>query len=172
MTTPKRTMRTMSGLIAACLLLLLVQNACAQEIPTQFRSDIERLLKMTGAEALGLQMGAAVSNQMVDSLLKQEPDVPPKAVEAVKDEIRLVFAEEMPKLMMEIVPIYARHFTHEEIKGLIAFYSTPLGKKSIAAMPAVMQECMQAGQAWGERISPVLAPRLESRLKQEGYGDK
>lgn len=174
MFTQRRTVRTRFGCImAACVFVLLqVQYLCAAEIPKESQSDIVKLLKLTGAEALGLQMGVAVTNQMIDALMAQDPEVPPKAVESIKDEINIVFAEEMPNLIMEIVPIYARHFTPDEIKGLIAFYSTPLGKKSIEAMPAIMDECLQAGQEWGTGLSTKLIPRLESRLKKEGFDDK
>lgn len=159
-------------MITCVFVLLQIQNVCAEEISKEFQSDIVRLLKITGAEAIGIQMGVAVTNHMIDSLVKQDPEIPPNAVASIKDEISIVIAEEMPKLMTEIVPIYAKHFTQEEIKGLIAFYSTPLGKKSIEAMPAVMNECMQAGQEWGKSISPRLISRLETRLKKEDYDDK
>jgi hypothetical protein len=32
-----------------------------------------------------------------------------------------------------------------------------------------MKESMQVGQAWGKAIAPKLGPRLESRLKREGF---
>ena len=159
-------------MVAFFIVLLQGQHVCAEDISKDFQSDIVRLLKMTGAEALGIQIGVSVTNQMIDSLMKQNPEIPPNAVASIKDEISKVFAEEMPKLMSEVVPVYAKHFTQDEIKGLIAFYSTPLGKKSIAAMPAVMNECMQVGQAWGKDLAPGLVPRLESRLKKEGFEDK
>jgi hypothetical protein len=167
-------MRKSFGCIMAVFVFVFLQvhYACAEEISKEFRSDIVRLLKITGAEGLGLQMGAAVTNQVIDSLMKENPKIPSKAVESIKDEISKVFAEEMPKLMVEIVPIYARHFTQNEVKGLIAFYSTPLGKKTIKTMPALMNACMQVGQAWGKAIEPGLGPRLESRLKREGFDNQ
>ena len=157
----------MLGIVVS--LSLITQGLCAGEVTNEFHRDIGTLLKMTGAEALGLQMAAAISNQMIDSLRKQNPDIPQKAMAAIKDEMNKALAEDMPKLMAEIVPVYAKHFTHEDIKGLIAFYGTPLGKKSVREMPAVMNESMQVGQAWGHGIAPKLGPRLESRLKREGF---
>ena len=139
-----------SCMIAVFVFLLMqVQYVSAGEISKEFRSDIVKLLEMTGAEALGIQMGLAVTNQMIDSMMKQNPEIPPMAVVSIKDEISQVFAEEMPKLMAEIVPIYAKNFTQDEIKGLIAFYSTPLGKKSIKAMPVVMNELYAGGASMG-----------------------
>jgi hypothetical protein len=174
MATRTRRMRIGFSCIMAVFVLVFLQvrYVCAEEISKEFRTDIVKLLKITGAEGLGLQMGVAVANQVIDSLVKKNPNIPSKAVEAIKDEISKVFAEEMPKLMAEIVPIYAKHFTQDEVKGLIVFYSTPLGKKTIETMPALMNECMQAGQAWGKAMAPGLGPRLESRLKREGFDNQ
>ncbi|NRB08638.1 MAG: DUF2059 domain-containing protein [Richelia sp.] len=36
--------------------------------------------------------------------------------------------------------LYSKDFTNEEIKGLIAFYETPLGRKTISVMPKLLQE--------------------------------
>lgn len=159
-------------LVLFIVAVLQVQGVCAAEISKERRSDIVTLLQMTGVEALGLQMGVTVANQMIDALTKENPEIPPPVVTAIKDEVNLVFTEDMPKLMTEIVPVYAKYFTQDEVKGLIAFYGTPLGKKSIEVMPAVMNECMRAGQAWGKRIEPGLVERLEARLKKEGFSEQ
>jgi len=171
---PTGTMRKIIGfvLILFVSMLLQTQDLNAEEISKEFRSDIIKLLKMTGAEALGLQMGTAVMNQMIESLSKKNSEIPQRVVAAIKEEINLVFEEEMPRLMAETVPVYAKHFTQNECKGLFAFYETSLGKKSIQVMPAVMNECMKVGQDWGQGIVPKLVPRLESRLKREGFNDQ
>ncbi len=148
---------------------LQTRDLYAEEISKEFRGDITMLLKMTGAEALGLQMGTVVMNQMIESLSKKNPEMPQRAVAIIKEELNLIFAEEMSKLIAETVPLYAKYFSHDEVKGLIVFYGTPLGKKSIQVMPALMNECMKVGQDWGQRIIPNLMPRLESRLKREGF---
>lgn len=155
--------------MSSLLILAQVQTGCAAEISKEFRGDIMKLLKMTGAETIGLQMGVAVSNQAIDTMARENTDIPQMAVDVIKDEINKAYAEEMPSLMAEIVPVYAKHFTPDEVKGLIAFYSTPLGQKSIKEMPTLLNECMQVGKAWGEGLTPKVLPRLEARLKREGF---
>ncbi len=59
----------------------------------------------------------------------------------------------------EVVPLYARYFSPDEMKQLAAFYRTPVGKKSLQVMPKLMGEGMQAGQR-------VIAPRI-NKLMQE-----
>ena len=157
--------------VAGILLLALLSfagTASANGIPAAFQSDIVKLLELTGAEALGLQMGTAIADQIIDGLSREQPDIPSRVVEIMKDEIRQVFREEMPRYMKSVVPIYARHFTHAEVKTLINFYNTPVGKKSIQVMPQLLNECMAEGQKWGEDIGAKLAPRIEARLSREG----
>jgi hypothetical protein len=73
-----------------------------------------------------------------------------------------VKAEDLVNL---IIPIYDRNFTDEEVKQLIIFYSSPVGKKILEKMPPIMQECMQVGKNWGADLYEKVA----ARLKQKGY---
>jgi hypothetical protein len=59
----------------------------------------------------------------------------------------------------QLVGIYDKHFTDEEIKGLLEFYGSPLGQKVAAEMPKIVRETQQATrfastqaarQAWQE----------------------
>lgn len=56
--------------------------------------------------------------------------------------------------------VYERHFTTEEIRQLLQFYDTPLGRKLLAAQPTIAQESLQAGQQWGQRIGAAVGAQL------------
>ena len=43
----------------------------------------------------------------------------------------------------ELMNIYDKHFTHEEIKELIAFYGSPTGQKLLEETPALTKELME-----------------------------
>ena len=47
-------------------------------------------------------------------------------------------------LMQVMMPVYQHHFTHGEMQELIRFNSSPVGKKLLAEIPAIMTESMQA----------------------------
>ena len=71
-----------------------------------------------------------------------------------------------------VVPIYDKHFSDDEIRGLIKFYETPLGQKAVSALPQVSNELREAGKTWGEQVGrqamlEVLAehPDLAEALK-------
>ena len=50
------------------------------------------------------------------------------------------------------MPVYDRNLSHQEIRGLIEFYQTPLGQKAIATLPKVTAELQEQGRKWGEDV--------------------
>ena len=159
-------------LAVAVLLMIIIVNplrvSCQEsDIPKGLQNDIVRLLDITGSGKLGLQMGTAVANQVIDQMTAKNPKVTENMKNAVKDEISKLMAEKMPDLTRQIVKVYAKYFSQEEIKGLIAFYHTPLGQKTIRSLPQVLNEGMLIGKAWGRGLEPELIRRIEARLKKD-----
>jgi uncharacterized protein len=64
------------------------------------------------------------------------------------------------ELVDMISVIYDRHFTADELRQLLAFYDTPLGRKLLAAQPTIAQESLQAGQEWGQRVGTAIGAQL------------
>jgi uncharacterized protein len=58
-----------------------------------------------------------------------------------------------------IVPLYARHFSVDEINQISAFYKSDVGGKMLATMPQLMGESMQISQQ-------IMAPRINKLLAQ------
>ena len=61
------------------------------------------------------------------------------------------------------IRIYAKYFSEAEIRDLIAFYSSPTGRKSIDVLDDLMREGMQVGV---ERVAPKLDEIL-ARVRRE-----
>lgn len=66
------------------------------------------------------------------------------------------------ELVDMIGEIWARHFTTDDLRQLLAFYDTPLGRKLLATQPVIAQESMLAGQQWGQRIGMAVGAKLEA----------
>lgn len=47
---------------------------------------------------------------------------------------------------------YDRYLTDEDIKGLIAFYQTPTGQKTLSVLPKIVVELQTQGQKLGEQV--------------------
>jgi hypothetical protein len=148
-----------------------VPAAWAQGTDDAFRKDIERLLDITGSSKMGVQMASMASGQILDALAKQS-DIPPKAIELAKAVLNEEFGKafEGPDgLNGQIAGVYAKHFTHDEVRGLLAFYDTPLGRKMISVTPALLQEAGVVGQTWAEKNMPRIGAAVDARLRAEGF---
>jgi hypothetical protein len=66
----------------------------------------------------------------------------------------------------ELVSIYDKHFTEDEIKGLLQFYGSPLGQKVAMEMPKIGRET----QAVVRAASGKAAREALAEAKQENPG--
>jgi hypothetical protein len=148
-------------LIPFIFFLALAWPLAAQEsssVSSVKETKIRELLRATGAGNLAAQ----VMNQTIASFKKSMPDVSEKFWEGLRAEVKT------EELEQKIIPIYAKHFDEVELQGLIEFYSSPLGRKVVSELPAVVQESFVVGQEWGREI----AARVLARLKEKGYSVK
>jgi hypothetical protein len=113
--------------------------------------QINELLKLTEADRLGEQ----VLQQMMMSLQAQGSSLPESFWANLKKDI------DVGGLQKELIPIYQKHLTEEDAKGLIAFYKSPVGQKFIRVTPLIVQESMDKGQAWGERVAEIVIKRMQ-----------
>lgn len=127
----------------------------ATDIAPDKEADIEKLLDITDS----LDMG----QQVVDQIFAMQQSVQRAVPQEVWDEIRAKL--DMTRIRPVIVAIWARHFSHDDIRGLIEFYESPLGRKLVETQPAVMQESMAAGELWARQV----LERIRTRLAQKGY---
>jgi len=66
------------------------------------------------------------------------------------------------------VALYSRNFTAAELKGLIAFYDSPIGKRFVEVQPALMREGIALGQEWGTRIGADVGRTLSAEGVKTG----
>ncbi|MDB6047285.1 MAG: hypothetical protein JWR17_31 [Pseudomonas sp.] len=60
------------------------------------------------------------------------------------------------KLKPDMVKLYTANFTEQELKDLVAFYQSPLGKKVLTKMPELTQQSAQLTQGKLEAAVPVV----------------
>jgi hypothetical protein len=61
-------------------------------------------------------------------------------------------------------PIYDEYFSEEELREMLVFYRTPVGRKSIEVMPSLMQE---AGAGVEGRVQPVAVRLIQEIVAEE-----
>ena len=150
------------------LMIVSIDTTFSEDLTSEKKDDIKKLLDMTGALALGQQMANQVMLQLTQNIKARRPNIPQGVIEALRQEVNGVIRDNLPAFADAVIPLYHKHFTHEDIRGLINFYSTDLGKKAIGVLPLLMQDSMRTGQQWGQSLEPEIQRRILKRLKAEG----
>jgi hypothetical protein len=159
-------------ILAILLLIGIPQPVLADELTHAKYNDIKTLIEITNSTQIGMQLAAFISQQLFQVLKQSNPEIPDRAIIIMQEELSTIFSEKFSTpggLIDQIIPIYDKYFTHQEILDLLTFYATPTGKKTISVLPIVLNESMMAGQRWGESLNSEIEIRLKSALIREGF---
>ena len=155
----------------AVIICILVSPAASDNIAPAKRADIEKLMRITGPPDVTKQMSNFFIRQMSQTIKASRPDLPAKTYRILGEEINKVIEEQMTAkggFLDMVIPIYAKHFNHKDIKGLLRFYQTDLGEKTIKIWPLILQESMSLAQDWSKSLGPLIQKNVNSRFKKEG----
>jgi uncharacterized protein len=155
-----------SLIVPVALVCALARTASADELTAEKKANIARLLEVTHALAIGTQFGDLIIAQVSDTIRHSDPNASPEMINLVTDEVKATIRDNVPELTELMIGIYHRHFTAEEVKGILAFYSTPIGRKVADLGPTLTAEGIAAGQKWGESLRPKLQHRVQRRLEE------
>lgn len=113
--------------------------------------NIKKLLDMNGGRA----SYEKTVLQTIDAIQHLVPDFTGELKQEEMDEI-------IDDIYQTIIPIYDKHFTNEEILGIIDFYCSDLGKVYLSKMNVVTMECMMIGRKHGEIVYNKLSKKGDS----------
>ena len=133
--------------------LFTVASVFSYSQSTEKIDNIKKLLEITGAA----KMGKVMLNTMINAYQSSNIPLDTTLLNEIQSE------NNINTLMDMIIPVYDKYYTDAEIKELITFYSTPIGKKLIETMPAVVQESMLIGQKWGEKVEEKIRKKRLGR---------
>jgi len=127
-------------------------SAATATIDPAKEADIRRLLDLTGAAGLATQMMGQMEQGIRPMMTNSLPpgEYREKLIELFFEKFHSKV--DSNQLIALIAPVYDKYYTHAEIKSLIQFYESPVGKKVAATMPKVLAESQQAGGQWGRQI--------------------
>jgi len=117
--------------------------------------DILKLLRVSGTDKL--------TEQMMPMMIQQFQQIIPNIPNIFW--VKVIEKMNSDDLLYACIPIYDKYYTHDEIKQLITFYESPLGRRLVEVTPLLTQETMAVGQEWGEK----LGQEIVNELIKEGY---
>lgn len=110
------------------------------------KKDVMRLIEANGSNA---QMKMAK-----DQILKMIP--------AEKHSAFIVeFDATLPSLYDKLAKVYMDTYTKDDIKAMLAFYDTPVGKKMQSKNAEIMEKSQTAAQEWGQGLQGMMMKYMQ-----------
>jgi hypothetical protein len=169
--------------LALALGVLVAPSASGAELPESKRALIRELLAISGFAGLSEQMS---EQQSVVELMRIKPNYQPMMEFAVSEQQDLsdeqkrllgerlddfdLFAQRFSSLFVErldfagiieavYLPLYDQYFSEGDLEKMLEFYRTPVGRKAIEVMPALLQEA-------GLGVDRVVRPQAVSLIQE------
>ncbi len=158
------------------------------ELTESKQQTIRELLTIVGVVGMAEQMR---DQQSIVELMRMRPSYPEMMEFAVSEQTDLseedrqrllarltdfdVFAERFHDLFVErldfstiietvYTPLYDKTFSEEELRQMLAFYRTPVGRKTIEATPSLMQEAAAGVEA---AVRPLAIGLIQEIIAEE-----
>ena len=155
----------------AAFFLLVTASACSQTAPpasatapsTTKEAKIRELIHLMGTTKIAADL---VKSQAAS--IKTLLPFPPRAQDDFVKE--LLASMNMKELVDLIVPIYERHFSDEDIDGMLAFYRSPVGQRVSKALPQITAESQEVGKEWGQQLGRRVGEKIGRKLANGDYG--
>jgi len=139
------------------ILTIFISDVQAQDT---IEDKIQKILELTGAKEQ--------FNLVIDQLITLEQENNQILDESFFDKFRERAKEKgFDEISRKLMPVYLKHFTEEEIDGLIEFYESDIGKSLIKKTPLIMSESMEIGAEWGGQIGKEIAEEVFLKSKEE-----
>jgi hypothetical protein len=128
----------------------------------------KELIAFTGSAAVFNPLITGVVEQAKLLYLQQNPALG-KDLNEIADKLRTDLAPRFVELTNEMALLYATHFTESELKAILAFYRSPVGKKMLVQQPTVVDASMKFAQNWANKLSEQVIAKMRVELQKRGH---
>ncbi len=104
-----------------------------------------------------VHLDKSVHGAMEQMLKASKATAPPYLPDSVWEDMSKTFASY--DLLAEMVPIYQRHISQEDMSAILTFYRTDSGKRLLEAQPAMVAEAQATFPAVGRKLGQEVAAR-------------
>jgi uncharacterized protein len=128
-------------------------QAVAKPIDPVKEADIRALLELLGARDMVHDGVTASAEQYREKLLATVANNEKGQAFVTSFVSNYQKKYDADQVSEQLVGIYDKHYSEEEIKGLLQFYGSPLGQRVAAEMPRISQEIQTVARAEGKKAA-------------------
>jgi uncharacterized protein len=105
-----------------------------------------------------------VKNQFMQTNFMYAKDLNEIAANLERD-----FAPRASELVDASARIYASYFTEAELKDILTFYQSPVGRKLIVEEPKATEASLANAGEWGDKLSDEIIAKMREEMKKRGH---
>ena len=163
---------TRSLLILSSLMFFVFSTAVALEKLTQQKIDnIKAILELSNYKETVRVTWENMFQQIIKVQQAAKPELNKPTYEKVLMDVGRMLVEEMvdenSSYMASVIHTYHRHFTANEIRQMLEWQASPVGRKSARVTPMIVQELTELGELYWQSNQQGLSERLEKRFREE-----
>jgi len=152
----------------AVVLVTFGPAARSQQPSAAAMATARELVAFTNSTAVFNPLIAGVVEQAKLLFLQQDPSLS-KDLNEIAIKMRTDLAPRFAELGDEVAKLYATNFSDQELKTILAFYQSPVGKKLLDRQPNVVDASMKFAQDWANNLSDEVIAKMRDELKKRGH---
>jgi hypothetical protein len=143
--------------------------AHAQQPPASAIAVARELVELKGGSNMFDPVVINMIDQTRTALLRTSPQLS-KDLNETATTLLTEFAAKRADLIAEAAKFYANRFTEPELKEMVTFYKSPLGRKMLTQEPLVLDETFNfVQQQWAPKVSEEVMARFRAEMKKKGH---
>jgi hypothetical protein len=159
---------TARSVLLALAFTALVSPAPAQTPSANSVALAKDIIAVKGSAA-GFNVVVPGVIERVKAMLLQTNPMLSKDLNEVALKLRTDYASKMGEPLTEAAKLYASKFSEQELKTILAFYKSPVGKKVIEQEPAIFEQSMQNLDEWADKLSQDMLIKFRVEMKKKGH---
>ena len=158
-----------AAMLACGSLLVVSAPGAAQQKPSPAAiAAAKELLILKGGDLPFNPVVYNVIEKVKNVFLPTNPNLS-KELNEVAAKLKKEYDPKRAELLNDVARMYAERFSEEEIKSLITFYKSPLGRKMVTDEPKIIDQSLNYVENWGNELSDEVLSRFREEMKKKGH---
>jgi uncharacterized protein len=131
-------------------------------------NELMAIMSKDTVQQLVTGLTAQVWPTLERALRTKRSDIDQATLTELRNEFERIQVQYMAGVMADAPAIYARHFSAQELRDMLAFYKTPTGEKALQVMPQLTAEVFQMVMQKMQGLQVQIMGAFSSVLRQRG----
>jgi hypothetical protein len=131
-------------------------------------NELMAIMSKDTVQQLVTGLTAQVWPTLERALRTKRSDIDQATLTELRNELERIQVQYMAGVMADAPAIYARHFSAQELRDMLAFYKTPTGEKALKVMPQLTAEVFQMVMQKMQGLQVQIMGAFSNVLRQRG----